>query len=103
MKNAEDGEQETIFMAVLFVLLIQQEPQSSQESRKMVMYIPAAWLHQDSLALVAKVWHEIHFTNQVKGHGRSCTMQHVYIEGTACADRPARYVAATEQLLRAWF
>jgi hypothetical protein len=29
MKNAEDADQETIFIAVLFVLLIQQEPQSS--------------------------------------------------------------------------
>jgi hypothetical protein len=57
MKNAEDANQETIFIAVLVVLLIQQEPQSSPESRKMVMYIPAAWLHQDSLVLVGKVWH----------------------------------------------
>jgi hypothetical protein len=47
MKNAEDFDQETIF----------KEPQSSPESRKMVMYIPAAWLHQDSLVLVGKLWH----------------------------------------------
>ncbi|KAF9671288.1 hypothetical protein SADUNF_Sadunf12G0031800 [Salix dunnii] len=48
MKNAEDAEQETIFIAGLFVLLIHQDLQSSQESRKMVMHITAP-LHYDSL------------------------------------------------------